>query len=293
MWILRFLEFQKICTENALDIIRVTDASWNNIDFSQNEPEVIRQYLIQKNVGIDYLNHNLAPILNRRGFLVKFASVYIHQKPRITRISGGRCEIGDMLVIFSFFDRQKTPLINSAFLVQAKKEFEIDNVCQKELYENDFEFNLPANLYTNSLCCNASPRRYWPRYWGNRVRGLQYLIFNEHTDPTIRFLPWDVSIQASWSIIFLWTLLGNWALRFSRYPYNCQNWSAIIWDLIAITGRALTRGQTRGQGINYLMTIINQFNAFDKFHDYSRILDGHEGGLPIMLIMVQDKEIKL
>ncbi len=90
----------------------------------------------------------------------------------------------------------------------------------------------------------------------------------------------------------MWTLLGNSGLRFSKRPYHSQKWSAIIWDLITVTGIALTRGQTRGRGINYLMTIINQFNAFDKFHNYSRILDGHDGGLPIMLIMVQDKESK-
>ncbi len=102
MLISRFLDFQKICTEKAADIIRLSDASWDNIDFSQNEPEIIRQYLINRNVGIDFLNQNLAPTLSLRGFRVKFASVFIHQKPRITRLSGDQCEIGDMLVIFSF-----------------------------------------------------------------------------------------------------------------------------------------------------------------------------------------------
>ena len=78
-------------------------------------------------------------------------------------------------------------------------------------------------------------------------------------------------------------------MRFSRYPYTCKNWSAIIWDLVTVTGLALARGQKRGSRINYLVEIINQFNAFDNLRDYTRILDRNEGGLPIMLIMVQDK----
>ncbi|RKX66904.1 MAG: hypothetical protein DRP41_01480 [Thermodesulfobacteriota bacterium] len=287
MLISRFRDFQKICIEKADDIIRLSNVSWNNIDFSQNEPEIIRQYLINRNVGIDFLNQALASTLSMGGFRVKFGSVFIHQRPRITRISGDQCEIGDMLVIFSFFDQSKHPLINRAFIVQAKKEFRIDNRCQKELYENDDEFDFPRNLYINSICCNLSSRRYWPRYWKNRVSGLKYLILANR--PIIRFLPWDISVQAPWSIVFLWTLLGNSGLRFSRYPYTCKNWSAIIWDLVTVTGLALARGQKRGSRINYLVEIINQFNAFDNLRDYTRILDRNEGGLPIMLIMVQDK----
>jgi len=289
----RLFEFKKICTENAAYIIKVSDASWKNIDFSQNEPEIIRQYLMNNNVGIDYLNKNLAQILSQRRFVVKFASVYIHQKPIITRESGGKCEIGDLLVIFSFFDRSKNPIINRAFIMQAKKEFKIGNICQQELYENDLKFYFPKNLYKQSLCCNTDSVRYWPKYWENRSRGLKYLILKDY-GPIVRFLPWDTQIHAYWSLIFLWTLLGNSALRFSRQPYHpCQNWSAIIWDLITVTGIALTKKQKRGQYINHLMTIVNEFNEFDKFHHYTKMIDGGEGGLPIMLIMVQDEEFKV
>ena len=95
----------------------------------------------------------------------------------------------------------------------------------------------------------------------------------------------------------MWTLIGNFGLRFSRYPFRSQKWSAIIWDLITVTGKALIKidknVKKRAQGVNYLMTIINKFNPLDNHHDYSIVLDERENGLPIMLIIVQDKEIKI
>lgn len=131
----RLFDFQRICIENVHIILTESKNSWNNINFSQRESDIIKQYLIEKNIGIDYLNKNLASKLSKNGFYVKFASIYIHQKPIVERISENienKCELGDLVVIFTFLDRTKNPLINKAFIAQAKKEFKINNFCQKK-----------------------------------------------------------------------------------------------------------------------------------------------------------------
>ncbi|SFM88445.1 hypothetical protein [Thermodesulforhabdus norvegica] len=135
MWRDRYKNFQAICLQHKEDILNAAIHSWTGIDLSKEEQEIIRQYLLQRNVGIDFLNQKLAPILSKNGFIVKFASIYVHQKPQVTRLSNVRfnkCELGDLLVIFILFDISKKPIINSAFIAQAKKHFKIDNLCQKE-----------------------------------------------------------------------------------------------------------------------------------------------------------------
>jgi len=284
---LRYHQFQKICSKYSKEIIHIANLSWKNIDFSLDEPKIIRQYLDK---GIDILNNNLTHIWKQYGFIVKFSSVYIHQKPKITRLNGDQCELGDLLIIFSFMDRNKIIIVNRALIIQAKKLKKIIDDCQQKLYEIDPYFYFPKNLYQFSVC-SQKPERYWPIYWDNRTKALKYLILDKFRNPFFVFLPWDLSIKASWAIIFLWILIGNTSLRFSRSPYTCQNWSAIIWDLITVTGRSTIRGKSRGKNINYLREFVENFNDFNDYRN-SKIISDNEGtGIPILLIIVQDQEI--
>lgn len=60
--------------------------SWNGINLAATEPDIIKNYLLSPDVGVDYLNRNIAAnIHSNTQYTKKFASVYTHQKPRITR----------------------------------------------------------------------------------------------------------------------------------------------------------------------------------------------------------------
>lgn len=119
------------------------------------------------------------------------------------------------------------------------------------------------------------------------------MILWEHIEPQVIFIPWDANVTTTWSTTFLWTLLGNTTLRFSKQPYRCQNWSAIIWDLIHVTSKSLIKGQRRGSNLNSLMSIVNEFNDFNDYNNYSKMVKNGEGGMPMLLILIQDREVKL
>jgi len=91
--------------------------SWNDIDFSKKEPDIIKDYLLSPQKGIDYLNHNISKkITSETSYELKFASIYSHQKPRITRTTLSKnkcngdtdsCELGDLMTVFIFWTKTK------------------------------------------------------------------------------------------------------------------------------------------------------------------------------------------
>jgi len=69
--------------------------------------------ILLKNGGIHYININLPKIVNKNGFIVKFAGVFVHQKPLVEinicnsscYIQNSRCERGDLLTLFLYIDK--------------------------------------------------------------------------------------------------------------------------------------------------------------------------------------------
>lgn len=291
-WRYRYKNFERLCVSKSREILHHTNKSWSGIDLSKTEPEIVHEYLSSPTRGVNYLNQQIAAPLSTAGYEVKFASVFVHQKPRINRCSScppseKSCELGDLLVIFSFLNASKTPLLNRAFLIQAKKDFKLDNKCQKAIYDEEVDFDFPNNLVSSSQCCKTSQRRYLPEQTNKRWQALKYLVFSDPGQATFIFTPWDNNISADWSIPILGLLTGFDGLRFSNRPYKGQGWSAIIWDLVTVTAKAITKGKKRG---NYVKNLADEFNDFGNYHQYFR--DSDEGpGIPTLLVFIRDREL--
>jgi len=280
-----------------MEIICKIRRSWDNINFSQQEDLIVKEYLLDKNKGIDFLNQEISPILNSREFEVKFASVFTHQKPLITRIDdshGGnkRCELGDLLVVFSFMDRNGQPILNRAFISQAKKRRSIDNKCQKYLYDCDLGFRMPKNIYSKSKTCQ-DPKRFWPKYFCHRAKSLKYILLLSPTNVFVINTPWDLQIGLCWELCLYFFILGYDGLRFSRKPYRTCGWSSIVWDLVSIVAQEITGKKKYGaipRG-NHISLIVNYFNKFRNYENYRIEYEGE--GIPTLFIFIKDNEILL
>jgi len=261
---------------------------------TQDEPEIIKQYLLRTGVGVDYLNNHLAPVLSGSTYEVKFASVFIHQKPTVTRTATSqsahpsankRCELGDMLVVFCLIDVHKNPLYTSAVILQAKKKDHMPAGAQQFLYEHDLDFNMPANLYRKSAIRSAL--RLLPDYPHDRTKALHYLILDG--SPFTRTIPWATSIQHGWDDFLFRVLIGSLGRRFASVTKpTIPNWTCIIRDLIDVGKVLLPSRAPRGSN---LLGVINLFNDFTDCHEYSQVIEGQEyQGLPTLYVIVRDKE---
>ncbi len=138
----RFLEFRETISNNSLYIIHEVQKSWEVINFHHREPDVVYNYL---RYGVKYLNEKVAAKLSVSGFIIKFAGVFVHQKPIVTPVESSsynkNCELGDLLTVFIMLDRNKNVLHQRAFISQVKKENKLDNKCQQFLYERSSGFS--------------------------------------------------------------------------------------------------------------------------------------------------------
>ena len=193
--------------------------SWNGIDLTKDEPDIIKNYLLSKNVGIDYLNKNLSPILSQSSYEVKFASVFVHKKPTVVRTAASialctgtrpSCELGDLLIVFCFLDANKKPIHCTALLSQAKKDSLLDNRSQQCLYESDVDFDMPATIYNFSEI--KTPNRILPSYGHGRTNGLIYSIINPA--PHSHYVPWNTDIVYDWGLTLERILIGDLGLKF-------------------------------------------------------------------------------
>lgn len=286
-----FDKFVKGVSAFSMDIFNHSIASWNGIDFNQPEPLIIKKYLLEKGVGVDYLNRNLAPILSHASYEVKFASVFIHQKPRITRHTSSisactgdtpSCELGDLLVVFCLLDKNKTPLFRSAVISQAKKERKLTSQSQKCLYDSDITFLMPARIYNNSII--NTPERNLPDYSQGRTKALHYLILDKF--PNLRQVPWNSDLEYSWAHFFNRILVGDLGLPFENATNTNPDWNCIIHDLLNIGQGIIPSRIQRG---NAMADIINLFNHFSEYDKYSIEIDD-EQGLPTVFVIVRDTE---
>jgi len=289
-WHKRYREFEQLCSAQSSQILQHAAQSWAGINFSKKEPEIVHEYLASPSRGVWFLNQTISPLLSVAGYEVKFGSVFIHQKPRVTLRTAqlppnNQCELGDLLVVFVFMDAAKNPLVCRAFLAQAKKGNALDSACQQALYDLETSFDFPKNLVTSSPCCTTSPTRFLPVIAHRRWQGLNYLMLNE-PQPVCHFVPWGPRISTSWSTLILYTIMGIYGRSFSTHPYPGQGWSAIVWDLLRVTSKAVAKGKTRG---NHLESLANEFNDFRDRHEFFRWLED-EFGIPTLMIMVRDGE---
>lgn len=285
-------KFVKSVSNFSQDIINHSIDSWNGIDFNLTEPQIIKSFLLDKGVGVDYLNRHLSPILRHSSYEVKFASVFIHQKPIITRhissinlCTGNTpgCELGDLLVVFCLVDKNKTPLFRSAVISQAKKDRILTSQSQQCLYDSDITFSMPARVYNNSII--NTPERNLPDYSQGRTKALHYLILDRF--PNLRQVPWNSNLEYSWTHFLNRILVGDLGLPFENPPTPPNaDWNCIIYDLLNIGQGIIPSRIQRG---NALADIVNLFNDFNEYDKYSIEIED-EQGLPTLFIIVRDTE---
>ncbi len=56
----------KTITRYSNLILSESYRSWNNIDFSKSEPEIIKDYLLSAQKGVDYLNHRISKLITSK-----------------------------------------------------------------------------------------------------------------------------------------------------------------------------------------------------------------------------------
>jgi len=293
-WKSRYCQFIEILLQFQSVITDELNNSWLGLDFGSPEDEIIKKYLLDKGIGIDYLNSKLAPLLSKNGFKIKFASVFTHQKPLITRFVSpcAKCELGDLLIVFTYMDRLGNILLNRAILSQAKKTNKNISTCQRKLYDEDMGFLMPQTICSSSTC-SKFPERFFPRRWEDRCRALKYLIL----DPSnISFLtiPWGTSVSLSFSLTMWLFMLGYKGCQFSRKPYRSDGWSAIVWDLINVVGKpSMSKKYGSMPRGNYLSFLLNFSNYLDNDSSNCRIeVETEDGGIPSLWILVKDSEIR-
>ena len=267
--------------------------SWMPINFTKSEPEIIEEYLLSNGKGVDYLNQNISKVISSQTqYELKFASVYCHQKPRVTRTQRSKdkcngdtpsCELGDLMTIFILLDRNKSVIHSTAKIMQAKKKDFLDSESQKCLYESDLEFEMPKNIVAKST--NNSSLRKLPNYHESRNMGLSYLILNDK-DPYNKEIPRMSNLNYSWGAFIQLMMEFKTGLAF-KLPQNSNEigWDCIINDLLNIGTRKVYSSIKRGSGLEYF---LNAFNNFSYFPEYK--LEFKESGIPMLVIICKDTE---
>jgi len=287
--IMRLAKFRRIAFKHKSKIVQAFRDSWKGINFSQREELIVHDYIISKASGIHYLNKTVSPLLSCDGFVIKFAGVFVHQKPIVKRqnISCApgkeKCELGDLLTLFLYLDSVRNVLFKKAFISQAKKsigDIFLEN-CQTCLYEKEKEF-----IYARFKGLKGK-RRKLPSY-PRRCFALNYLILDVEQDiPNPFFVSLRHRFWCAWDLLLFNTLIGSYSLSFG---FNTgYGWSKIIWDLIEVAGSSVYG--KRGDRGCYLSEFLAEFNDFGDYEKAFIKSEGNGEGIPILLIIVQDKEL--
>lgn len=323
----RYQEFKRIAQKHRREILESSEESWLKT-FSQvkgysrlSEPTYVGAYLYY---GLEYLNMALAGSsfgkdLNKNGFQLKFGGIFVHQNPiveldpshhSVQNLKRNNCEIGDLLVIFTFVDKNNTPLITRAFLSQAKINNEPVKGAQYVLYEENVRFRFfrpkEENIMSNSCRValqdsNSYPRRFPRRR--PRSKGLKYLRIYPYMD-TARFtclnsdwkylcrcFPQFCPFCDRYEYLFGCSIYGmivnsdGW--EFSPNPPSSSvcGWNHILHDLLNDTARRVStlggvKKKNKLQRGLYLDYLVSQFNRFDNIKEHFIGLDPFDPKLP-------------
>jgi len=192
-------------------------------------------------------------------------------------------QVGDLLALFLYVDSVRNVLFKKAFISQAKKsigDIFLEN-CQTCLYEKEKEF-----IYARFKGLKGK-RRKLPSY-PRRCFALNYLILDVEQDiPNPFFVSLRHRFGCAWDLLLFNTLIGSYGLSFG---FNIgYGWSKIIWDLIEVAGSSVYG--KRGDRGCYLSEFLAEFNDFGDYEKAFIKSEGNGEGIPILLIIVQDKEL--
>jgi hypothetical protein len=282
----------KISDYSHLIITEVRN-SWNGIDFNKKEPDIIKDYLLASGKGVDYLNNSISKkITSETKYEVKFASVYCHQKPRVTRTQNSinrckgdtkSCELGDLMTVFIFLDKNKKVVCSTAKIMQAKKNDKLNSLSQKCLYESDLEFEMPKNILLSST--NSFAKRTLPNYYEYRNHALSYLILRKGSQ-TIREIPSACNLIHNWECDINMMMEFKTGLKFSLPKIkNDYGWDCIVHDLLNVGTGKVPSSTKRGYGLNFF---LDEFNYFYHYHEYK--IENEMPSIPTIMIFCKDTE---
>lgn len=274
------------------DLLKIEGAnSWHNTNFAQSEPNIIHDYLSQANQGVNYLNQNIASVItNETDYVMKFASIFCHQKPRIRRTEDNilqckgstrseSCELGDLMIQFILLDENKEIQFSNALIIQAKKGVKADNATQQCLYENDDRLIFP-NYFGN-----ANEECLLPSYEDNRTDALAYL-FLENNRANISQIPLAFNLQFPFDFLLSRILTNDIGKPFTYSEDGYQNdWDKLISKTIYNLAGCKYRQEDR---INGLYFLLNRFNYYYYYPEY--YYESEYEGIPIMQIIVRHKK---
>ena len=324
----RYYEFKRIAQKHWGEILESSEKSWLET-FSQvknhsqrSEPTYVGAYLYY---GLEYLNMDLAGSsfgkdLSKNGFQLKFGGIFVHQNPivkldpnhqSVKSLKKKKCEIGDLLVVFTFVDNNNTPLIERAFLSQAKINGEPVKDAQYVLYEEEdvgFRFFKPKeeNINCNSCCIASQDSKSYPRKFPKEIprsKGLKYLrIYPDREITGLECLNSDELYCCCESLFYCFPcccyeysfgcsiygmMVGSDGWKFSPNPPSSSvcGWDHIIHDLLSDTAhRVSTLGgvkkRSKLQRGFYLDYLVSQFNRFDNIKEHFIGLDPLDPELP-------------
>jgi len=161
----RISDFQSHANSHVQEIREAGDQAWHRVSV-KGEVAIVRDFLIGKGRGTDYLNRNLAHLLGGNGRVVKFASIFLHQMPYViglrkadrgkqTKLS--RCELGDLQTLFLYLDQNKSICQARSVIFQAKLKphtgsHVIDHPQQRELYDTcpSFQYEVAQRPFSRA-----------------------------------------------------------------------------------------------------------------------------------------------
>ncbi|TKU89863.1 hypothetical protein [Citrobacter sp. TBCS-14] len=280
---------------------REYENSWVDIDRS-HEVSAIREYLLNDNVGIDYLNHMVSTEFQNTQFVLKFASVFCHQKPGVKRTENNKllnpgdtpgCELGDLFVLFLLMDGNDNVHYSAGSIFQAKLTAKLDSKTQRHLYDYDNEFVLPKYICAGRKL--HSNIRKMPTYAEGRANAFRYLILNPSCGVeriTARHSPWTNNYQLRWSTFIDGLLSGVDGLKVNLDSNTGSSWDEIVKDLLWVVANVKKNKPPRGNN-DAVKIATGLFNNYSNIKERCAIYDeGGEYGMPLMLIIAHAPDYK-
>ena len=303
----RISDFQSHINSNAQRIRDAGNEAWRLVK-TKGEVEIVRQFLVGRGRGTDYLNANLTKALGTGGRVVKFASMFLHQVPKVFGITNhppatpsklpAPCELGDLQTLFLYLDRTKNVRQVRSVIFQAKLNpaggaYVIDHPEQRPLYDT-----CPRFVYESVL---KGEFRDLPG--GHlRERALQYLFVDERSAQgdrlvRVRTIPADAGSGAfeNYGEHLLRFLNDSTGLDVPPSATTKDTWGRVVWDMINHVADAVSKATpVRKSGLEGL---LDHFNHFESHEEFSIDTTNGEpfgnggGGFGLQLIIVWDPEL--
>jgi len=296
----RISDFIEHVNLHQADVRSLGNESWTNTA-STGEVEIIRQFLSRRDCGTAFLNETLTPILSTSGWVVKFASVFLHQMPMVRgwkevganrdrkkKLLSKRCELGDLQTLLIYVTADKIVCQMRSVIFQAKLRPEngkhvIDHPFQRALYDECEGFQYETVLPGKDRRFPTGPIR---------ERALQYL-FVADKPARARTIPANAGLGAFMDY-------GEHLLRFLNDATGLEvlprsdesvGWSRIVWDMIAEVAQKITaEAMPRNEGLKAVLDHFNSFESHETF--YIGPDEAGEEGFGIQLIIVWDSQLK-